>query len=94
VGVECFDSDQTFVGFFSKLIKSYAIDALEQELVASVAPQSEAAQQFLQRIQNSPRQFYPALGEGEDVRFIANTVSGGALIADGRVVHLAAFDCA
>lgn len=94
VGVECFDSDQTFAGFFGKLIESYAMDALEQESVAPVAPQSEDAQQFLRRIQKAPRQFYPALGEGEDVRFMADTVSGGALIADGRVVHLAAFDCA
>ena len=94
VGVECFDSDQTFAGFFSKLIESYAMDALEQESVESVAPQPEAAQQFLQRIRNAPRQSYLALGEGEDVRFMEDTVSGGALIADGRVVHLAAFDCA
>lgn len=93
VGVEYFDSDQTFAGFFSKLIKSYAMDALEQESVEVVAPQPVVAQQFLQRIQNAPRQFYPALGEGEDVRFMEDTVSGGALIADGRVVHLAAFDC-
>ena len=94
VGVECFDSDQTFAGFLSKLIRSYAIDALEQESVESVTPQSAAAQQFLRRIQNAPRQSYPALGEGEDVRFMEDTVSGGALIANGLVVHLAAFDCA
>ena len=94
VGVECFDSDQTFAGFFSKLIESYAMDALEQDSVESVAPQLEAAQQFLRRIQDAPRQSYPALGEGEDVRFMTDTMSGGALIADGRMVHLAAFDCA
>ena len=92
VGMELFDSDHTWAGVLSKLIRSYALDALEHETCAPVTPNPVVAQQFLERVREARRESYPALGEGEDVRFMAFDISGGALIAEDRVVHLAAFD--
>ena len=34
---------------------------------------------------------FPAVGEGEDLRLSGNDLAGGALVVDGRVIHLAAF---
>ena len=33
-----------------------------------------------------------ALGEGDDLRLSGKAMTGGALLAEGRIVHLAAFD--
>ncbi len=35
---------------------------------------------------------FAALGEGEDLRLSGEALAGGALVAEDRVVHLAAFN--
>ena len=74
------------------MIRSYAQDALETESLEDFPPDQEAAQQFLNRVRETRKQDYPALGEGDDIRFMGSDISGGALIAGGRMIHLAAFD--
>jgi hypothetical protein len=37
---------------------------------------------------------FEALGEGEDLRLSGDSLAGGALVAEDRVVHLAAFNLA
>jgi hypothetical protein len=56
-----------------------------------VAPPEEAARRFLERIKASATERFAALGEGEDIRLKGDGVAGGALAADGRVVHLAGY---
>ena len=40
---------------------------------------------------SSASSVFPAIGEGSDVRLTGTDVSGAALVADGRVIHLSAF---
>jgi len=92
LGMELFDSSRTWTRFLSKLIRSYALDALETESFEYFPPDPDAAQQFLSRVRETRKQAYPAVGEGQDLRFMGSDISGGALIAERRVIHLAAFD--
>ena len=47
--------------------------------------------QFLDALQSAAGERFAALGEGEDIRLKGAGIAGGALAADGRVVHLAGY---
>jgi hypothetical protein len=89
-GLELFDFPVTFARLFPKLLKSYALDALEWEEDSS--PPSEAiAQGFLHEVALAEGSRHRARGEGEDIRLHNAGLAGGALEARGRLVHLYAF---
>jgi hypothetical protein len=90
VGLEVFDAPATFAKLMEKLLTSYAVDALVREADAA-APAESAAREFIDRMIAAAAQKYPALAEGEDVRLTGEGIAGGALVAEGRVVHLAGF---
>jgi len=91
VGLECFGHQHTFQKFFPKLIQSYALDALDWLTEnREYKPSAEAASIFLEQARKAPREAYPSLGLGENVR-MGQPVSGAALLHDGRVLHLSVF---
>ena len=73
-----------------KLIRSYALDAIE-EGQESATTGSQSILEFIKSVAAAPTDSFDALGEGEDLRIQSNTIAGGALAARGRVVHLCAF---
>jgi hypothetical protein len=91
VGVELFDSASAFARYLEKLVRSYALDAIETEAGKKPAPSEAEVRRFLDSIRSAAAERFPALGEGEDIRLTGEGVSGGALAASGRVVHLAGF---
>lgn len=91
VGLELFDSANAFARYLDKLVRSYALDAIETEAGKTLAPAEEDVRRFLDSIRSAAAERFPALGEGEDIRLTGEGVSGGALAANGRVVHLAGF---
>ena len=90
-GVELFDAAATFAKYLEKLVRSYALDALETDNGESRAPAAEEVRRFLERMKTAGAERFAALGEGEDIRLSGEGVAGGALAAGGRVVHLAGF---
>lgn len=88
-GVDLFDRPETMRHFFGKLLKSYALDALESpthetgnsnrvlELLAGIA----SAQSFTE----------PAVGLGKDLRLSSPGIAGAALWAENRYIHICAF---
>ena len=92
VGLECFGYQQTFSKFFSKLIESYALDALDwfEEPGKSQVP-TESVRRFFEGVQKAPGKSHPSLGLGEYIRFEDNSVSWAVLMHEGRVLHLSAF---
>jgi hypothetical protein len=90
-GMELFDSEATFRRFMAKLVRGYAMDALEEPQTDAGLPGEDAARQFLDDVKAAAVQVFPALGEGEDLRIESPTVAGGALHAGNRIVHLCAF---
>lgn len=91
VGLELFDSANAFARYLEKLVRSYALDAIETEAGKTVAPSEADVLRFLDSIHSAAAERFPAVGEGEDIRLTGEGVSGGALMANGRVVHLAGF---
>jgi hypothetical protein len=91
VGIEIFDSSSAFARYFPKLVRSYALDALETAGQQPVAPAEPAVRSFLDRLSSAAGERLPALGEGEDVRLTGNGIAGGALVLEDSIVHLAGF---
>lgn len=93
VGMEMLDHPKTFTSVLPKLIRSYALDAIETaERTLSKVPDRDAAIAFMNRVSASETESYPAIGEGTDLRFKGDHVAGGALEVDENLVHLCAFD--
>jgi len=92
VGLELFDAASTWRKLSPKLVRSYAMDALDH---ARKAPGPLASpdlpNQFAGAVASSPTAAFRAAGEGEDVRLTGAAIAGAALVARGRAVHISAF---
>jgi hypothetical protein len=91
VGAELFDHPETLAALMAKLVRSYALDAIETAGAPSAVPPPEAARAFLDQVADARMEAFPALGMGEDVRISGTRLVGAALVEDGRLVHLSAF---
>ncbi|MCB1841957.1 MAG: hypothetical protein KDI09_03250, partial [Halioglobus sp.] len=89
-GIELFDAADTCARLMPKLIRSYALDAIEERGQEIHGPH-RPVQHFLDAVRAAPVDSFTALGEGEDLRLRCATIAGGALAARDRVVHLCAF---
>ena len=97
-GFELFDSPDTLKKLWPKLMRSYGLDALDR---ADAALQKEGkpsppavqndVESFLKEVSGGKTKKYPAIGEGEDIRLASPALTGAALAARGRVVHISAF---
>ena len=90
-GVDLFAHEATFAGLLPKLARSYALDAMELNPKTPFKPPKASAQRLVADVVAAQARAYPAVGQGQDVRIKSPTVAGGALVADGAVLHLAAF---
>ena len=102
-GLDVFDRPETLAAFLPKLVRSYAVDALDFSRAASggrvrerdpdagrPAPLS-GARDFLERLRAGSFDDHPAVGLGRDVGIRADGAIGGALVADDVTVHLSGF---
>jgi hypothetical protein len=91
-GLDLFDHPRTLYRVFPKFVRSYALDALE---AAPAAPRSAAdeasVEGVLERVATAPHFAEAAVGLGKDVRICGESMSGGALWAADRYVHICAF---
>ncbi len=91
VGLEVFDHPETLTKLLSKLIRSYALDAIEAEAAEPNAASGEAIEQYLETVAATESVGFPAVGLGEDFRLNNPEIAGGALLVDEKIVHLVAF---
>ena len=91
VGLELFDSAQTFAHYLPKLVRSYAMDAVDNPQPVAERPTEIGARTFLAEVGALPGQAFPAVGEGQQIRLEGAALVGSALIHHERVLHLAAF---
>ena len=63
-----------------KLVRSYALDAIEAPHAAAATP--SAAAEFLHRVGKAEPLVRPAVGIGEDVRLTGEDIAGAALWAE------------
>ena len=90
-GVDLFDCPDTLEKVLSKLVRSYALDAVETANPVDDRTVREDAKSFLKTLADTKFESFPAVGLGDDLRIESRTMAGGALVADGRTVHLWAF---
>jgi hypothetical protein len=90
-GLELFDCQQTFKMLMPKLVRSYALDAIDEQQLHHIDAVNATVNEFIGAVGKAETQTFASLGEGEDIRLSAPQLSGGALAARDRVVHLCAF---
>jgi len=90
-GLELFDNSETFSHYLERLVSSYALGSLAEPGDDKEAPRPEA-EHFMETVKTATTERFTALAEGEDLRLSGASLAGGALVAEDRVVHLAAFD--
>lgn len=90
-GLELFDSPDTFRTYLPKILRSYALDALANQTLASSQAEGAEAARLLDSILELDAKSFPAIGLGDDLRIDSPSITGGALTHEGRVIHLAAF---
>jgi ARG/rhodanese/phosphatase superfamily protein len=103
VGFDLFDHAGTLRKLLPKLVRSYAIDAIDPApsrdsrgvrlQAEGLRVQAEAllVPAFLAALGAAPQQCGMGVGLGEDVRLAANGLVGAALVVDEQVVHLCGF---
>ena len=91
-GLDLFDASATLRATFPKLVNSWALDALEPRPGGDAAVSRSRAEAFLAAVALAEPRVYPAVGLGQELRLEGDDVVGAALVHDGSVVHLAAFE--
>ncbi len=87
-GLELFDSSETFKKHSRKLLRSYAMDAIDAPAKKEKRLSNEDIKEFLNKVSSLTAKSYPALGMGVDLRITGDQIAGGALTVDNRIVHL------
>jgi hypothetical protein len=91
LGMDLLDATDSLAHLLPRLVRSYALDALEHpgEDDRHATPLQVSA--FLQQVADAPTQVFPSTDLGQDLRFSGEAIMGGALVEDDRVIHLVAF---
>lgn len=90
-GLELFDHPETLRKLLPRLVRSYALDALDTLEPRAKPPRAESARTFLRLLTSAQIHEQPALGLGTDVRLECRTLIAGALLLGARLIHLCAF---
>jgi hypothetical protein len=91
-GVDIFHDADTFAKAAPKLMRSYAIDALDASReVTTSDPETTAVPAFLDDISRVSSTSFKAVGLGNDLRFNGPNMSGAALEISGEIIHLVSF---
>lgn len=97
VGAEIVGHPAVFASVFDRLLRAYAIDAVDASFVRRAepdrTPRFDAPEPFLAALGAASGTVAPSLGLGQDLRLEGGGVCGCALVA-GEVVHLTAFPSA
>lgn len=91
VGMDIFDCPDTFSKVLPKLIRSYALDAVEVKTAETEPPRREDMDKFVEQVMSAKQITAQAIGVGTDIRLDSQEVAGGALAACDRIVHLCTF---
>ncbi|MBL3528888.1 MAG: hypothetical protein JMN27_15055 [gamma proteobacterium endosymbiont of Lamellibrachia anaximandri] len=91
VGFDLFDKSVTCTRLFKKLLRSYAIDALEQPVTEQPPLDIDHAESLLALLRAGEWQTYPAIGMGTDYRFSSPRAAAAGLVVDDTTIHLSGF---
>ena len=90
--MELFDSAETCHLLMPKIIRSYALDAIDPGHRPNNNSGFGSPKEVLKLVAGAGYSSHKAVGEGEDLRFDPTQgIAGGALSARDRIVHLCVF---
>ncbi|MCS7041601.1 MAG: hypothetical protein NZR01_02300 [Bryobacteraceae bacterium] len=105
-GIDLFDHPNTCQRMLPKLVRGYALDAMEKRYWAGTGTDEKSAagsgaestdllaaalRAWIASVGEAETLIQPAIGLGQDVRMESATITGAALWVDDRYVHLCAF---
>ena len=91
VGLDLFDNKETLKKLMPKLVRSFALDAIELNTRKKYQPRSEDAEDLLKKSATANTSIHPGVGDGNNLRLQSEEVVGGALVLDYQVIHLSVF---
>jgi len=92
VGIDCFGKQKTFARVFTKLLESYALDAIDWlEQKEKTVAEGNGVAQFLDSVRAARDESSPSVALGTDVRLESEAAIGFALLCDDQMLHLSAF---
>ncbi|NMC26672.1 MAG: hypothetical protein GYA42_00835 [Syntrophomonadaceae bacterium] len=89
--LDIFSHADVLAKLWEKLLKSYAMEALEQKELKTTRSRSGKIEPLLNELQEAELNQYPSVGLGTDIRLMSKKYMAAGLIAGERVLHLAAF---
>jgi hypothetical protein len=92
VGMDAFGRPETFSKVFTKLVQSYALDAIDwfEPDKKETTPKDEAMG-FIKEGIAAEVETHSSVGSGIDCRLSSGKITGFALCLDGKVLHLSIF---
>jgi ARG/rhodanese/phosphatase superfamily protein len=91
-GADFFDKPETLRKLWSKLVKSYAADALEETKDNSSPLPPERVTEWLRSAASAEQHWFDSPGLGKDVRIEGDHLAGATLVVDDSPIHLELFD--
>lgn len=91
-GLDVFGKEASFTSVFDKLVRSYALDALQwRDKNPSTTDHAHTARQFLERALQAACSAHDSIGLGTDIRLSSDDLTGFALQHEQEIVHLCLF---
>ena len=91
VGMDYFSSPEAFRQIYTKLLKSYIVEADRQKKKFSEAKEHVSPQQFFDLIEESTATKYKSPGHGYDYRLMGEAITGNSLVYKKEIIHFACF---
>ena len=92
VGCDCFGKHDSLKKTFSKLVKSYVLDAMDADTnKKKVISSPQKASSFMDDLRNCLVNERASISLGTDLRLVSQKVIGSALSLDDEILHLTAF---
>ncbi|MEW6448802.1 MAG: DUF6569 family protein [Bacillota bacterium] len=88
--LDLFSQPATLQKLWDKLLRSYALEALELK-GRGTAKRKPELEPVLQALREAEIRGYPSVGKGTDIRLRGRGIVGAALVDEGSLLHLSAF---
>jgi len=92
LGVDLFDQPATLKRLWSKLVQSYALDALGHGDAPAPLMSPAWVRRWLRGASRARAEAFASVGLGQDVRLGGERLVGAALVLEDRPIHLELFD--
>jgi hypothetical protein len=90
-GVDLFDQATTLVKLWPKLVRAYALDALEESESAAAPVTAGTVGEWLRSVAGAKEEPYKSPGLGYDVRLEGKDLVGAGLVVEEQPVHVELF---